>query len=446
MRKLVDELPGLCFALAGVSLFSFLPGSHAVEKVSLKESNAKKFVELVRQQKGEQAAEYMDARMKASLPPHVLESLWESLVQDNGSFQSFTETRIEPGRQRGAERVIVASKFQNDELDFVVTVNSEGKVANFVVRPHPDFIEPGYGRKDTFSEVPLDVVSGKFNLGATLCVPQGKGPFPSVVLVHASGPHDRDETVGSIKMFRDIAWGLASNGIAVLRYEKRSRQYPEARLATVNDETVDDAVAAISTLEHRPEVDRNKIFVLGHSLGAVMIPRISERAPQVAGFVVCAAPTQSLEDVILSQVEFVEKASGGDLDSEAISSARNEVKLVKQLTNDPQALKGAPLLGLERTWWLDVQNYDHVNSTQKIKKPVLLIQGDKDYQVTAMNFDAWKKALSDQPNFKLKTYPNLSHVFAKAGDTPGPTDYLSPLNVSDEVVSDLAAWIKSPGK
>lgn len=429
---------GLCFVVTSILSLYCLASSCPLQ-LSHSQLRAQDFVALLGQEKFSLASDEMDAHLRELLPAHVLQSLWESLQQDSGTFEDMQVLKAEPTRQRGVERVVVVAKFKQDILDFVMTINA-GKIASFVVRPHPNFVEPSYAKKASFVEVPLDVVSGKFNLGATLCLPQGKGPFPAVVLVHASGPHDRDETVGAIKVFRDIAWGLASNGVAVLRYEKRSRQYPNERLLTVNEETVDDAVAAVKTLEAREEIDSKKVFVLGHSLGAVLVPRIAEQTANVAGFIVCAAPTQSLEDVIFSQVEFVERASGIGSDSKTIESARDEMKQVKQLSLE--STKGGPLLGLERSWWLDMQKYDAVQATKKIQRPVLLMQGEKDYQVGLKDFATWKAAVSDKPNFTLKSYPNLSHAFAKAGDQPGPSDYLSPLNVSDEVIQDLAIWIK----
>lgn len=435
----------VCLAAFGVSILSLNSASYAFETSAKIEANAQKFVELIAQKKIESAAQLMDKHMKESLPSHVLQSLWESLEQDNGAFVSFAAARP-LSKLSSYPGVVIPAKFKNDDVDFVVSVNADGEISNLVVRPHPDFIDPVYGKKDSFSEIPLDVVSGKFNLGATLCVPQGKGPFPALVLVHAAGPHDRDQTIGSIKVFRDIAWGLASKGIAVLRYEKRSRQYPKERLATVNDETVDDAVAAVNTLLHREEVDHNKVYVLGHSLGAVMIPRIAQRAPRAAGFIISSAPSQSMEDTILTQIELIEKASGIYDVSKTLESARMEVKQVKQLSEDPALLIGAPLLGLERTWWSDIKKYDPLGSAQKISQPVLVMHGENDYQVSLKDIDAWKAAVADRPNFKHKTYPKLGHVFTVAGENPGPGDYLVPQNVSDEVIADLAVWIKTAAK
>src|SRR5690606_37219939 len=107
-----------------------------------------------------------------------------------------------------------------------------------------------------FSEQELSIGEGDAALPATLALPAGEGPFPAVVLVHGSGPHDRNETVGPNRPFLDIARGLAAQGVAVLRYEKRSKAHPEAYVApgslTIDCQTTDDALSALPTRSARP--------------------------------------------------------------------------------------------------------------------------------------------------------------------------------------------------
>src|SRR5690606_33004513 len=140
---------------------------------------------------------------------------------------------------------------------------------------------PSYADPARFSEREATVGSGTWALPGTLTLPKKEGKFPAVILVHGSGPNDRDETLGPNKPFRDLAHGLATRGIAVLRYDKRTLVHPKALASevgaalTLREETIDDALAAAALLRTIPEVDASKIFVVGHSLGGTAIPRIA---------------------------------------------------------------------------------------------------------------------------------------------------------------------------
>ncbi len=141
-------------------------------------------------------------------------------------------------------------------------------------------------------------------------LPKGEGPFPAIVLVHGSGPNDRDETIGPCKPFRDLAQGLSSQGIAVLRYEKRTKAHPAALALlpggiTVKEETVDDAAAAVGLLAAHEKIDPKRIFVLGHSLGGSLLPRIAAVRGDIAGLVSLAGSTRPLEDLLLEQVRYL---------------------------------------------------------------------------------------------------------------------------------------------
>ena len=204
-------------------------------------------------------------------------------------------------------------------------------------------------------------------------MPVGAGPFPAVVLVHGSGPNDRDETVEGNRPFRDLAWGLASRGVAVLRYEKRTRQHGTKLAAvkdfTVRQETVDDALAAADLLRHTGGIDPRRVFVLGHSLGGMLIPRIGQRDPQLAGLIVMAGAAKPLEDIILEQVAYLDAADGAVTDSEKsrLESLRAEVARVKALKPDATGTAlGAPV-----SYWLDLQGYNPPAAAKALKAPLL---------------------------------------------------------------------------
>ncbi|MDQ1557869.1 MAG: uncharacterized protein QOD32_929 [Pyrinomonadaceae bacterium] len=313
-----------------------------------------------------------------------------------------------------------------------------------------EYKSPAYVVPASFSEQELTVgAGGEWPLPATLTLPAGKGTFPAVVLVHGSGPNDRDETLGANKPFRDLAWGLASQGVAVLRYEKRTRRYPDKivgmRNLTVKEETTDDALAAVRLLRQTAGVDAKRIYVLGHSLGGMLVPRIGAADSQVAGFVVLAGPTRPLEDAFARQYEYAAMLDGqiNDVERAQIEDAKRQAAHIKQLkAGDAANAAGELLLYAPPSYWLDLRGYDPPQTARTLKRPMLILQGERDYNVTLDDFRNWQTTLAAQKEVELKTYPKLDHLFYEGEGAASGADYDRPRNIPRYVIDDIAAWIK----
>ena len=300
-------------------------------------------------------------------------------------------------------------------------------------------------KRDAFQEIEVKVGEGEWALPATLSLPKGDGPFPAVVLVHGSGPHDRDETIGPNRPFRDLAWGLASRGIAVLRYEKRTKEHgtklAKKKDITVKEETIDDALAAVKLLRKTPRIDPKKVFVLGHSLGAMLAPRIGELDSAIAGLILLAGPTRPLEDLILEQFSYL--ASLNEVPLRSLEAIKAQVRRAKdpKLSPDtpaadlPLGLAGCPI-GFRYGKPIPLK------AVAKIKQPMLILQGERDYQVTMTDFAGWKKALAGRKNAELKSYPKLNHLFVEGTGKSKPSEYQKEGHVAKEVIEDIAGWVK----
>jgi dienelactone hydrolase len=425
-----------------------LPSSRAQSSMTIVDEAQKKkifqtFAGLFFNGKGEEARSMMDERMRTALPDASLDAVRKQLQAEFGNYESIENVISRKTLISGTDSLKALCHFSNKSGELSGAINGDGKVCGFFVKPHIDFSEPPYAAHDKFIDKEIEIPSGDLRLKATLSMPVSGGPFPGVVLVHGSGPCDRDETVGAIKVFRDLAWGLASNEIAVLRYEKRTRQFPDQSINTVNDETVDDAIAAAQCLKRQKGIDQTRMVVLGHSLGAYMIPRIAQREKELAGFIICAGPTRRLEDIVVCQVAFLDSVTGGTGDSANLNKVKADCQTVKLLDKNSGNANQALLLGFKPSWWLDIQDYEPVKIAQTIKKPLLILQGDCDYQVTLDDFKGWQDGMKDRPGVTLKCYQGLAHTFTKSSDKPGPKDYDKPVNVSPEVIEDLSAWVKS---
>jgi dienelactone hydrolase len=334
--------------------------------------------------------------------------------------------------------VTLPVKFANQNINYRFLINSSGLVGGFFQLPGAvDWKHPDYSKPDSFKERAVTVGEGEWKLPGTLTVPNGSGPFPGVVLVHGSGPNDRDETVGGIKMFKDLAEGLASRGIAVLRYEKRTKQYG-ARVSaiknfTVEEETVEDAVKAAALLRTQPEIDGKKVYILGHSLGGYLLPRIVEQDAGLAGVIIMAGNVRPLEDLLVEQMQYL-GAKGTQLENAKTIQAK--VKKLESGDEESPSFGGVP-----PSYWLDLKGYDPAAAAKKLSIPILVLQGERDYQVTMTEFNLWKTALNGQKGVVLKSYPALNFLFVAGEGKSLPAEYNKPGHVAPQVIDDIVAFI-----
>jgi uncharacterized protein len=391
-----------------------------------------------------------DARMSAALPPGKLADGWRDLNKQAGAFQEITGT--ETSQVQGLQVVKMNCKFENSVLDATVVFNPDGKLGGLSFQPHQappaPWSPPGYAKQNLFSEQPLTLTNGKFELPGTLTVPAGDGPFPALVLVHGSGPEDQDETIGPNKPFKDLAWGLASRGIVVFRYTKRTQKYgvqssdDPVRL-TVEDETISDARAAVALVATQPKVNPKQVFLLGHSLGAFLAPRIATGDTQIAGIVMLAANARPLEKIVLEQIHYWAAMNGTPTAAEqkkidAVEEGAEQIEKPDLKPDDKIEFLGATMYG---AYWLDLRAYDPLKTAAKLKIPIFIAQGGRDYQVVPSNFQAWSDALSSNRNVILRTYPDLDHFFMHGTGASKPTDYARAGHVSEDVVESIATWI-----
>jgi hypothetical protein len=275
-------------------------------------------------------------------------------------------------------------------------------------------------------------------------MPVGKPPFSALVLVHGAGPNDRDETIYSNKIFADLAEGLASRGLAVLRYDKRTKIYG-AKMSemdfTVEEETVEDATRAAALLRQQPEIDPRRIFVLGHSLGGYLAPRIAARDGRLAGLVFLAANARPVETMALEQNEYVANLGTGPTPEvqKRLADLRAEVLKVKSLTpgkDNPPMLMGLPLAYL-----LDLKGYDPLAAAKRMTIPMLFLQGERDFQVTTKDFELWKSALGGRSTATFVAYPALNHLFLAGEGKSSPAEYRVPGHFSAEAAERIASWL-----
>ena len=399
------------------------------------ETRAQDALRLVLDRKYEQFYALLSPEMKKSISLQTYSAQVDQIMAALG--KSTGQGAPQSTTVQGSVLVTIPVHWPAATLNFLVSWNKDGQIQGTWFRPGDapkpaKYDSPPYSDPSAFTA--RDLNAG--DLPGTLAIPRGKGrPFPALVLVHGSGPNDRDETVGGARPFRDLAEGLASRGIAVLRYDKRTFVKNPGALPkdgiTMTWETVDDAVRAAEVLRSQPDIDPKRIFVLGHSQGGYMVPRIVKADPKLAGAIVLAGNARPLPALVAEQTEYLAELQGS-----LSADQRARVEAVKK---DPwSALPGIP-----ESYKRDLDAYDPVALVRTSSVPLLILQGERDYQITMTDFGLWKKGLAGRANTDFRSFPNLNHLFVAGEGKSTPAEYERTAHVDAEVVDAIVAWIKA---
>ncbi len=392
-----------------------------------------------------------DEPLARALPPGALGTSWTASAKQLGPFETITSVQTQTS---GTTMVAVATcTFQNFIVTFRMAFNDKGQLsglASLPPTPRASWSAPDYADPASFDERAVVLRTGRWELPGILTMPKTGGPHAAVVLVHGSGPNDMDESLGPNKMFKDLAYGLATRGIAVLRYEKRTHKYgagssDDAATSTVKDEVIDDARAAVALVASTPDIDPRRIFLVGHSEGGYLAPRIASGMTTLAGIVLLAGNARPLEDLVVEQVRYQATLAGAM--TPAIQKAIDDAEASAREMRNPDLKPGmnVKLLSssLPASYVLDLRAYRPTDMAAALTTPMFVLQGERDYQVTMTDFGMWQKALAGRANGTLKSYPGLNHFLMIGTGPASPADYLKVGHVDVKVIDDLAAWCRT---
>ena len=385
----------------------------------------------------------------------VIQNSWLMLLGEAGQFHQLIDMQID--RRQTYYIVHATCEFEQKKIVVKLVLDYSAKICGLWFLPsHKEIIVskeytiPAYVNPNMFTEQQISIEHEQIPLPGAVTTPTGSGPFPAVVLVHDMGPHDKDQTNEAQKPFRDIAWGLASRGIATLRYDNREKVHgihslPKKNL-TVQEIVIDDVITGIASLAENPVIDQSKIFVLGHGLGGMLAPRILSQKPDISGMIILAGMCRGPENIIY-QREYYQLSLDGTIDKEdqqQLNKIHNQCVLIRDPDLESKT-EVSELLGWPIEIWLDIRRYHPSIAAQKIPQPMLLLQGGRDNYVTLDDFRIWKKYLKDQDNVTFKLYLKLDHLFMQdqGAEPVSNGEYLLPKHVASEVIDDIAQWIKT---
>lgn len=403
------------------------------------------------------ATDMFDTDMKQIMPISVLENdVWNSIIAQAGAFITIHEK----GRDvlDGHHVCIITSRHENKGVRLRIIFSENGLVSGL-------FID-NYVTLEVFTDFPIVIGEGTdFPLDGLLSIPYNvTGKIPAVVLVHDYGRRDMNETLNRNAPFLYMTHYLASHGIAVIRYHKRTWTHSEKMIEkfggsyTVKEETIEDVILATEILKENPRIDENKIFILGYGLGGMLAPRIfTEEGGNYAGIISLAGPTRILFEVIYDrQMSYIEAMPEGDEKRAMLAQMETYDEHVKDLMSisDEQA-KNTPwsddTSGISLYYYKEMNDHPVSEYAKDIKIPFLILQGDKDFQTYAdKDFIIWQKLLAGRTNVTFKLYEGLNHRFIKSTskniteeDKLLVENYDELHQIETQVLMDITQWIKA---
>jgi pimeloyl-ACP methyl ester carboxylesterase len=394
----------------------------------------------------DRALEWFRSDAQRQVSAGQLEHIWLGYTAVGGQFQEISDT--EEVVEAGFDGVDLSMAFERGTHVMRVLVDDQESFAVVGIYINDEYERPDYVDTDAFSAQSATVETENCLMDAEITVPTDAESVPGVILVHGSDP------IGAANMnlggagsrpFQDLAEGLASQGVAVLRYDRRSHACPNSLSNeewTLDAITVDDALVALDRLRQVPAVDTDRTVVAGLSLGAMATPRIAERDGTLAGGVMLAAPARNFYEIFIEQFEHL--ANLGEYEWEAMQTVYERWRdRIDRIRNGDYA-ESDIVLDYPGALWTSVDEYDQIGTAQRIDTPLFLLQGTRDYQVSPeRDFGLWQDALADRPNTRFELYENLNHVFQYGEGPPTQTEYSLANPVDEAVVMDIASWVQS---
>ncbi len=433
-------------------LFFFAITGWGRDNENLLKEKSREFLNLKELGKFEQAYDFISPQLKEMVSPEAFREAWLRVEQMFGNYIATgeatysvsTEGRI-VNQQILFESGTYTLRIRYDDSNFI-TGYFFRDMAHAEAMPAPD-----YANTEKFTERELTIPSGDIELPAKLTIPLNAEQVPLVILVHGSGPADKDMGIGPNRLFRDIAWGLSSKGIAVLRYDKRTYGHASSldlQCFEIWDKTGQDAAAAVKFAAGLDGVDPSRIFILGHSLGGYYAPRIAERTPEIAGIIIAAGNSGKLHELIPYQYEYLasleedmQPAMQQQMDS-LLLVLEKQARRIEARDFDKETPASEMMIGWNACLWMEILDYNQVETASRLELPILILQGERDYQVPMREFFGWQTPLRGRDHITFKWYPGLNHHFIRGSGKPNPQEYFEPGNVSKDFVKDVAQWIK----
>lgn len=427
--------------------FSIIVSLSFTSQAQTKSTNApselgKQAAELLQKSDFENLHRLFAEKMASMLSPEQMKKSFSGLFKQFGELTSIDEFVVKKTAEQDYYQQAIT--FEKQQFFLVFTLNDKDLFTSFMLQPYQatyNWSAPSYAAKAS-EYIEEDIKIGdSLALNGKLTQPK-RGGETIVVFVHGSGPNDMDETLGPNKLFKDVAYGLAAYGIASLRYNKRTYDYPSQMARIANELTIQQVVAndAVKAIELARKKGAKKVILMGHSLGGYCAPMIAELAKPDA-VITLAGSVSPLEDLLVSQYEHIrENDTSSKINDFQMAMIKTQVERVQKEEYD--STTAAPLLplGLPASFWLSVKDYNPQKMAKKQPQAYLILNGGRDYQVTPSEAKKWKNG-SKHKKSKTIIYPQLNHMFFAGEGICLPSEYEKEGHFSVETLNDIVNWI-----
>ncbi|NLG24481.1 MAG: DUF3887 domain-containing protein [Clostridiales bacterium] len=382
--------------------------------------------------------------LKGMVTAQQLQTGWEAQLASLGAFQS-----AEPAEAAAqGEYFVVAIALTHERGGQLLTCafDAEDRLASLTLTNRQAASAPDAPLPEGVTERPVTLFEGTDRaLKGVLALPGGEGPFVAAVFAAGSGPSDQNEAVGANAPLRDLARGLAARGVASIRYEKPTYAHPEqfSSGASVKAEYTDALAEAALVLGR--EIDASRVYFVGHSLGAMLGPRLMREVGGFAGGALLAGSPRKPWEIVYDQN--VAAIAALPQDSRAAYQAQIDEQLALAQALDQTAAEdrpGAVIFGMPADYLYDVCDGDAAAIALESGLPLFIAQGSLDFQVDAeRDFGAWQARLGEDGPAQYHLYEGLNHLFIPSPEQGRGTvaEYNVPGAVSEALIDDLANWM-----
>lgn len=434
-------------AFAAIFLMVMFANTAWAQDFNVVKQKAITFIHHLRDSNYQAAIAMVDSTAHNYYSAQVFKDDWDELTTTYGEYKSAKP--IEYQEAMGFSYIQMLINFDYLQYVLSLTLNPEYKIGYVAfTAAHSAYVPPAMANIEQYSDTTITFKSETYyEFPGILTMPKNTNPMPLVVIVAEAGPTDKDFSMGQNKPYKDLATGLATLGYAVYRYDKRTQRFAFNLMAeknnyakfTCREEYLDDLYNALDTLKTLPFIDKNRIFILGHGQGGMLAPLIAKERKDVKGIMMLGANAVTIQDMMAEQYDYLMTVTP-DKTEEYLENKR------KLQNTMPGKIKWYNLhdsmpYGIQATYFVWLNEYKHVEIAKKLKKPVLVMQFGRDYQVTNRNYELWQKIFKKNKQATFKHYPKLNHLMFEGEVQSTYSEYSMKSNIPEYVIKDIASWL-----